>query len=131
MTQLRDRNTDHRKFRALLRELTLLIAYEATRDIALHARTVETPMGPAAGHETSEKIGLAPILRAGLGLVDGFMELLPSAQVWHLGMYRDEQTLRPVQYYNKLPTEADGTDLPGAGPDAGDRRLGGACRPKS
>ena len=105
LTRLRDVSTDHRGFRELLRELTLLVAYEATQDLSLKPITVQTPMTSAPGYETSETIGLVPVLRAGLGLVDGFMELLPNAQVWHLGMYRDERTLSPVQYYNKLPTE--------------------------
>jgi uracil phosphoribosyltransferase len=105
LTLLRDVNTDHRAFRDLVRELALLLCYEATQDLALRDHQVTTPMGTASGFYASEKIGLIPILRAGLGLVDGVMELLPSVQVWHIGLYRDEKTLRPVEYYNKLPTE--------------------------
>lgn len=105
LSVLRDKSTEHRAFRELVRELALLLCYEATQDLPLTARTVETPMGLANGHKTEEAIGLVPILRAGLGLVDGVMELLPQVQVWHIGLYRDEKTLRPVQYYNKLPTE--------------------------
>jgi uracil phosphoribosyltransferase len=105
LTLLRDVNTDHRAFRDLVRELALLLCYEATQDLALRDHQVTTPMGRASGFYASEKIGLVPILRAGLGLVDGVMELLPSVQVWHIGLYRDEKTLRPVEYYNKLPTE--------------------------
>ena len=105
LTLLRDTATDHRKFRELVRELALLLCYEATRDLALARTRVETPMGQAQGWEASEVIGLVPILRAGLGLVDGIQDLLPSVQVWHIGLYRDEATLRPVEYYNKLPAE--------------------------
>jgi len=104
LTQLRDINTDHRAFRDLIYELALLLCYEATQDVNLEPITVTTPMGEAKGYKARETIGLVPILRAGIGLVDGVLELLPNVQVWHLGLYRDEQTLRPVQYYNKLPT---------------------------
>ena len=103
LTVLRDINTDHRTFRELVRELALLLCYEATQDLALTEKVVTTPMGEAKGQEASEVIGLVPIMRAGLGLVDGIQELLPSVQVWHIGLYRDEDTLRPVEYYNKLP----------------------------
>lgn len=104
LTQLRDKSTGYRKFRELIREVALLIAYEATRDIALEPLSVATPMGTTAqGFETTETVGLVPILRAGLGLADGFMELLPNWQVWHLGMYRDKETLQPVLYYDKIP----------------------------
>lgn len=105
LTVLRDVNTDHRSFRELVRELALLLCYEATQDLTLSPRTVTTPMGEAGGHKAEDTIGLVPVLRAGLGLVEGVMELLPNVQVWHIGLYRDEKTLRPVQYYNKLPTE--------------------------
>jgi uracil phosphoribosyltransferase len=105
LTALRDITTDHRAFRELVRELAVLLCYEATQDLRLSPKTVTTPMGEAHGHKSEEVIGLVPILRAGLGLVDGVMSLLPSVQVWHIGLYRDEKTLRPVEYYNKLPTE--------------------------
>ncbi|MBZ0277613.1 MAG: uracil phosphoribosyltransferase [Anaerolineae bacterium] len=105
LSVLRDVSTDHRAFRELVRELALLLCYEATQDLALSPRSVITPMGEAQGHKTNDTIGLVPILRAGLGLVEGVMELLPNVQVWHIGLYRDEKTLRPVEYYNKLPTE--------------------------
>ena len=105
LTLLRDVNTDHRAFRELVRELAMLLAYEATLDLKLSDKTVTTPMGQAKGYKAEELIGLVPIMRAGLGMVEGIMELLPAVQVWHLGLYRDEHTLRPVQYYNKLPAE--------------------------
>ncbi|NJL58182.1 uracil phosphoribosyltransferase [bacterium] len=103
LTLLRDKETDHRAFRELINELALLLCYEATQDLSLSPMTVTTPMGEAKGYKALETIGLVPILRAGLGLVDGVMELLPSVQVWHIGLYRDEHTLRPVEYYNRLP----------------------------
>lgn len=105
LSALRSVDTKHREFRGLVYELALLLAYETTLDIPLNPRTVTTPMGEAAGYEVAETIGLVPILRAGLGLVDGVMAMLPSVQVWHIGLYRDEETLRPVEYYNKLPDE--------------------------
>ena len=105
LTKLRDKATKPKKFRELIREIAMLLAYEATADLALEATRVETPMGVAAGASLQEKIGLVPILRAGLGMVDGVWEMMPSAEVWHIGLYRDEKTLRPVQYYNKLPVD--------------------------
>lgn len=104
LTMLRDVGTDHRAFRDLVYELALLLSYEVTRDLDVVPHTVQTPMGEAFGQKASQTIGLVPILRAGLGLVDGVLELLPHVQVWHIGLYRDEKTLRPVEYYNKLPT---------------------------
>jgi uracil phosphoribosyltransferase len=103
LTLLRDVNTEPKKFRELVRELALLMTYEATADLTLVEKDVTTPMGQARGSELAEKIGLVPVLRAGLGMAEGIWELMPSAEVWHIGLYRDEKTLRPVQYYNKLP----------------------------
>jgi uracil phosphoribosyltransferase len=105
LTLLRDIRSDHRKFRELVRELSVMLCYEATRDLRLAAREVQTPMARAQGFFVQEEIGLVPILRAGLGMVQGVWEMIPGAQVWHLGIYRDEKTLRPVEYYNKLPVE--------------------------
>ncbi len=105
LTRLRDKNTDPKKFRELVREIAALLAYEATLDLATLPRPVQTPLGPAEGVELREKIGLVPILRAGLGMVEGIWELMPSSEVWHIGLYRDERTLKPVEYYNKLPVE--------------------------
>lgn len=105
LTKLRDRNTDPKKFRELIREIAALMAYEATRDLATVPTRVITPMGEAQGAVLREKIGLVPILRAGLGMVEGLWDLMPSAEVWHIGLYRDERTLKPVEYYNKLPVE--------------------------
>jgi len=103
LTLLRDERTDHKQFRELIRELAILLAYEATADLGLEETTVTTPMGVAKGHRLTEHIGLIPVLRAGLGMVEGIWEMMPGAQVWHIGLYRDERTLRPVEYYNKLP----------------------------
>ncbi len=103
---LRNSATKPKQFRELVRELTLLLGYEATADLLLADLRVPTPMGEAPGMELQENIGLVPILRAGLGMVDALLELIPAMQVWHLGMYRDEETLEPVSYYNKLPPKA-------------------------
>jgi uracil phosphoribosyltransferase len=105
LTLLRDKNTDHRSFRELMRELAMLLCYEATQDIHVSPKTVETPMGLAQGVKAEETIGLVPVLRAGLGMLEGTMQLLPNVQVWHIGLYRDEDTLRPVHYYNRLPQQ--------------------------
>lgn len=105
LSRLRDKNTDPKKFRELVREISALLAYEATADLLTIPRSLETPLTTVIGAELKEKIGLVPILRAGLGMVEGFWELMPTAEVWHIGLYRDEQTLKPVQYYNKLPVE--------------------------
>ena len=105
LTILRDKATDSNRFRQLVREIALLLCYEATADLKLEPRTIHTPLAETEGGQLSESIGLVPILRAGLGMVDGVWELIPGAEVWHIGLYRDEHTLRPVQYYNKLPVE--------------------------
>ncbi len=103
LTLLRDKETDPKKFRELTREITILLAYEATKDMQVEPVEVETPMAPSEGFRLQEPIGLIPILRAGLGMVEGIWELIPSAEVWHIGLFRDEETLRPVAYYNRLP----------------------------
>ncbi len=100
---LRDKRTEPKKFRELIRELAILLAYEATSDLDLTPKDVETPLAVAKCRELTETIGLVPVLRAGLGMVEGIWEMMPGAEVWHIGLYRDERTLRPVQYYNKLP----------------------------
>ena len=105
ISRLRDKTTKPKKFRELVREISALLAYEATADLKTMPRELETPLAKITGQELEEKIGLVPILRAGLGMVEGVWGLMPSAEVWHIGLYRDEHTLRPVEYYNKLPTE--------------------------
>jgi uracil phosphoribosyltransferase len=101
---LRDVDTEPKRFRELVRELSMLLCYEATRDLVLVDQPVTTPMGVANGRRLRTKIGLIPILRAGLGMVEGVLEMIPTAEVWHIGLYRDERTLHPVEYYNRLPT---------------------------
>ncbi len=103
LTLLRDKHTDSKKFRELVKEIAIFMAYEATADLQVEPVTVETPVAPAQGFRLKENIGLVPILRAGLGFVAGVWEMMPSAEVWHIGLFRDEKTLRPVEYYNKLP----------------------------
>jgi len=105
LTKLRDRSTKPKKFRELIREISALLAYEATLDLKVSTIPVDTPLSRTEGSTLVEKIGLVPILRAGLGMVEGIWDLMPSAEVWHIGLYRDEQTLKPVEYYNKLPIE--------------------------
>ena len=103
---LRDTGTDTKKFRELVRELTWLLGYEAMADLATGSRRVQTPLEETDGAEVEPKVGLVPVLRAGLGMVDAMLELIPTAEVWHIGLYRDERTLKPVEYYNKLPDAA-------------------------
>lgn len=103
LTLLRRQETEPKKFRELINELATMLVYEATCDLPLQDFVVNTPLTATHGAVMAEKVGLVPILRAGLGMVEGAWQLLPQAEVWHLGLYRDERTLRPVEYYNKLP----------------------------
>jgi len=103
---LRDERTEPKKFREVVRELSWLLGYEALADARLRPLTIRTPMEEMQAAELGDRIGLIPILRAGLGMVDAMLELMPTAEVWHLGLFRDERTLRPVEYYNKLPDSA-------------------------
>jgi uracil phosphoribosyltransferase len=103
---LRDATTEPKKFREVVRELSWLLGYEALADARVRGLSVRTPLETVEAHELGERIGLIPILRAGLGMVDAMLELMPTAQVWHLGLFRDERTLRPVEYYNRLPDSA-------------------------
>ena len=103
---LRDVHTEPKKFRELVREISWLLGYEALAKARLREMPVTTPMEKTVGAELADRIGLVPILRAGLGMLDAMLELMPTAQVWHLGLFRDERTLRPVEYYNKLPDSA-------------------------
>ncbi|MEI7645897.1 MAG: uracil phosphoribosyltransferase [Chloroflexales bacterium] len=102
---LRNELTEPKKFRELVREIAQLLFYEATQDLTLAPLTVQTPLGPAQGHEVAERVGIMPILRAGLGMSEAVVEILPTVHVWHLGLYRDHETLQPVTYYNKLPAQ--------------------------
>lgn len=105
LSLLRSVDTEPKKFREVVRELAILLTYEATQDLATRQIEVQTPLAKTSGAHLEQKIGLVPILRAGLGMVEGVWELMPSSEVWHIGLYRDERTLRPVEYYNKLPLE--------------------------
>ncbi|MGH2429746.1 MAG: uracil phosphoribosyltransferase [Candidatus Limnocylindria bacterium] len=106
LSLLRDKGTEPKTFRELVRELTWLLGYEAMADLATQPTPIETPLEPMDGAVLEPRVGLIPILRAGLGMVDAMLELLPTAEVWHIGLYRDERTLKPVEYYNKLPDAA-------------------------
>lgn len=105
LTLLRNKDTEPKKFRELVREITWLLAYEALDDLLLTELGIETPMAPVVGNELAERVGLVPILRAGMGMVGAMLEVLPMAEVWHIGLYRDHRTLSPVEYYNKLPVD--------------------------
>lgn len=102
LTALRDKRTQPPEFYRLVRELGTLLAYEATADLALEPAEIETPLEPMHGVQLAGGVGIVPILRAGLGLADGFRQVLPDAPVWHLGLRRDEHTLEPIEYYNQL-----------------------------
>jgi uracil phosphoribosyltransferase len=103
LAELRDERTGPTAFRQLVRSLTMLIAHEATADLPTRAAPLQTPLGPCEGAALADAIMIVPILRAGLGMADGLLELIPDAQVWHIGLFRDERTLAPTEYYNKLP----------------------------
>ncbi|OPL09104.1 MAG: uracil phosphoribosyltransferase [delta proteobacterium ML8_F1] len=112
VTLIRDKNTGSKEFRELVREISMLLAYEVTRDLPLEEVEVETPVQKTVSKVlTGRKIGIVPILRAGLGMVDGFLNLLPAAKVGHIGLYRDPETLLPVEYYLKLPSDVEERDL--------------------
>ena len=106
LTVIRQQSTEPAEFRAGIRRLTMLLACEATRQLAVAAIEVETPLARCAGQQLAARIGLVPILRAGLGMVDPLLELIPQAEVWHLGLYRDEDTAEPIQYYSKLSNQS-------------------------
>ena len=109
---LRDIKTSTKDFRQLTNEISMLMIYEATRDLPLEEVRVETPMGIAdCKHISGRKLAFVPILRAGLGMVDGALQLVPSARVGHIGLYRDEETLKPVEYYCKLPKDIEQRDV--------------------
>lgn len=112
LTLMRDKSTGSKEFRELLEEIAMLMAYEVTRDFPLKVVEVETPIQWTKAKALSgRKVGIIPILRAGLGMVDGILNLIPAARVGHIGLYRDPQTLEPVEYYCKLPTDVEERDL--------------------
>jgi len=109
---LRDKNTNTKEFRELVSEIAMLMGYEVTRNMPLKEVEIETPVGIARTKVISgKKLGLVPILRAGLGMVDGMLNLLPMAKVGHIGLYRDPVTLEPVEYYCKLPADAEEREI--------------------
>jgi uracil phosphoribosyltransferase len=107
LTTLRDKKTPSNTFRSVLRRTASLMAYEVTRDLKLQQVTIATPLEKTKGHVVVDPIILVPILRAGLGLVGGFVEVIPNARVGHIGLFRNEETLKPVDYYLKLPKRLD------------------------
>lgn len=107
LARLRHRDTGPAEFRRLLRRLAGLLAVDATADLPLAEETVPTPLGPASGHRLARRVALVPVLRAGLGMAEGVLSLLPEAEVWHLGLARNEATLEPVAYLDPPPREAD------------------------
>jgi uracil phosphoribosyltransferase len=112
LTYIRDKNTGTKEFRELVNEVATLMAFEITRNLPLQDKKVETPVMEANAKVLSgKKIGLVPILRAGLGMVDGVLKLIPAAKVGHVGLYRDPETLQPVEYYLKLPTDIHEREL--------------------
>jgi len=106
VTRLRDETTPPKIFRELVAEIAPLLLYEATADLPTEPREVKTPLALSKGARLKDRIGLVPVLRAGIGMVEAALELMPEAQVWHIGLFRDERTLRPISYYNKLPSSA-------------------------
>ncbi|WP_394011604.1 uracil phosphoribosyltransferase [Anaerococcus cruorum] len=109
---LRDVSTGATEFRSIIKELSIMLAYEATKDLELEQYELETPVAKTTGYRISgKKLGIVPILRAGLGMVDGVLEVIPAAKIGHIGMYRDEETLMPVEYYSKLPKDVESRDI--------------------
>lgn len=111
LTELRDYSSDHMKFRAVLEEAASLMVYEVTRDFPTKPKIVQTPMEKTTGQVLARHVTLVPILRAGLGMAGGVLRLLPEARLGHLGVYRDEKTLEPVPYYQKLPPDIAATEV--------------------
>ena len=111
LSELRDKSSDHRKFRSLLNQIASLMIYEVSRDWPTVERAVETPLETMKGKVLSKRVTLVPILRAGLGMSDGVLRILPDARLGHLGVYRDEKTLEPVSYYQKLPPDIAQTEV--------------------
>jgi uracil phosphoribosyltransferase len=112
LTMIRDVNTGPKEFRELVEELSMLMAYEVTRNIPVEEVEVQTPLCKTKGKSISgKKLGIVPILRAGLGMVNGMLKLIPTAKVGHIGLYRDPETLKPVEYYCKLPPDIEEREL--------------------
>ena len=112
LTLMRDKNTGSKDFRELLTEITMLMGYEITRDLPLEEVEIETPLVKTKARVIAgKKLGIVPILRAGLGMVDGLLSLVPAAKVGHVGLYRDPETLKPVEYYSKFPKDINERDI--------------------
>ena len=112
LSMIRDVSTGPKEFRELVEELSMLMAYEVTRDIPVEEVEIQTPLCKTKGKSVSgKKLGIVPILRAGLGMVNGMLKLIPTAKVGHIGIYRDPETLQPVEYYCKLPPDIEERDL--------------------
>ncbi len=112
LTLIRNKGTGSKEFRELVEEMALLMAYEVTHDLPLEEVEIETPIGPTKAKVIAgKKVAIVPILRAGLGMVDGMLKLIPAAKVGHIGLYRDPETLEPVEYYCKLPIDVEERDL--------------------
>ncbi|ACV28784.1 Uracil phosphoribosyltransferase [Anaerococcus prevotii] len=112
ITILRDKNTGANEFRSLVTEIAMILAYEASKDLSLEEFEMETPITKTTGYRLAgKKQAVVPILRAGLGMVDGVLEVLPAAKIGHIGMYRNEETLEPVEYYCKLPNDIGNRDI--------------------
>lgn len=112
LTLIRDKNTGSKEFRELVKEMSMLMGYEITRDLPLQEVEIETPLCVTKSKAIAgKKLGIVPILRAGLGMVDGILQLIPAAKVGHVGLYRDPETLEPVEYYCKLPSDVEERDL--------------------
>jgi uracil phosphoribosyltransferase len=112
LTMIRDKNTGTKAFRELVDEVATLMAFEITRDLPLEETEVETPIARAKTYRLSgKKLGIVPVLRAGLGMVDGMLKLIPAAKVGHVGLFRDPKTLQPVEYYFKMPPDIAERDL--------------------
>ncbi len=105
LVRLRDKMTSPVDFRLSINRLAVLLAYEATKDLQTVEKTVETPLSQASGRVLRQRVGIVPILRAGLGMVEPVLNLIPDSAVWHVGLYRDEETATPVEYYSRLPRE--------------------------
>ena len=109
---LRDKNTGANEFRSIVTEIAMILAYEATEDLSLEEFEMETPIAKTTGYRLAgKKQAIVPILRAGLGMVDGVLEVLPAAKIGHIGMYRNEETLKPIEYYCKLPKDIGNRDI--------------------
>ena len=124
VARLRDVETGPKEFRELVGELAQLLIYEATSDLPTHAVNVRTPLADCRGDAIRARIGIIPILRAGLGMAEAMLRVLPNAIVWHLGLFRDHVTHQPITYYNKLPATAEHRRRAHCRPDARDRRIG-------